>query len=157
MAILEKISEYEIQRGKPMPSKNHAILQNNLIFQLNLKYRNTYQILSEIALDLQDWESTPDIAIFSKMIIDFAIDEIRLSQVPLGVIEIISPTQALQELTDKIRRYFDKGVQSCWLVLPALQSIYVYKSATDHQVFTQQTTLQDAKLAIELALVEIFG
>ncbi|MCU0445790.1 MAG: hypothetical protein MUE85_12830 [Microscillaceae bacterium] len=75
LAILEKLSEYEIERGKHIPSKNHSILQNNLIFQLNLKYREKYQILSEIALDLQEWESTPDIAIFPKMPIDFAINQ----------------------------------------------------------------------------------
>jgi Uma2 family endonuclease len=157
MAILEKIAEYEVQRGKPKPSKNHSILQNNLIFQLNLKYREKYQILSEIALDLQDWESTPDIAIFPKMAIDFAIDEIRLTDAPLCIIEISSPTQALQELTDKIRKYFSKGVQFCWLVLPALQLIYVYKSASEQQVFTIQDTLKDSKLDIELPLKEIFG
>ena len=32
------LSEYEIERGKPIPSKNHAIVQRNLVFSLHLKY-----------------------------------------------------------------------------------------------------------------------
>lgn len=40
-------TDYEIERNKPMPSLNHAIIQGNLLFQLNLKYQIKYSILPE--------------------------------------------------------------------------------------------------------------
>jgi hypothetical protein len=36
------LSEYEIERGKPMPSKNHAIVQSNLLFHLRLHFGNVF-------------------------------------------------------------------------------------------------------------------
>jgi Uma2 family endonuclease len=157
MEIIEKkISEYEAQRGKPMPSKNHSIIQRSLIFQLMLHYRNEYEIFSEISLELSDWESTPDIAIFPKMAIDFLEDEIRLVESPMGVIEILSPTQTFTELMQKINKYFKNGVKSCWLVLPLVKNIYVFSSITDYKIFNFQDTLKDESLNIELPVNEIF-
>ncbi len=157
MEITEKVlSEYEIQRGKPMPSKNHSIIQRNLIFQLMLKYGNVYEIFSEISLELSDWESTPDLAIFPKMKINFLEDEIRLTETPLCVIEILSPTQALSALTSKANKYFKNGVKSCWLVLPSLRNIYVFSTITDYQIFSMNTILNDAALDIQIPLNEIF-
>lgn len=157
MEITEKVlSEYEIQRGKPMPSKNHSIIQRNLIFQLMLNYGNVYEIFSEISLELSYWESTPDLAIFPKMKIDFLEDEIRLTETPLCVIEILSPTQSLSDLTSKANKYFKNGVKSCWLVLPSLRNIYVFSTITDYQIFSMNTILNDDALDIQIPLNEIF-
>jgi Uma2 family endonuclease len=90
------------------------------------------------------------------MPIDFSVDEVRLTTPPLGVIEILSPTQSLQELTTKIGQYFAKGVQSCWLVLPTLKSIYVYQDSQTFQPYTAQDILIDKQLNIELTLAAIF-
>jgi Uma2 family endonuclease len=40
-------------------------------------------------------------------------DKIRMEMPPLGVIEILSPTQTLNDLTDKAISYFAHGVKSC--------------------------------------------
>lgn len=157
MEVLEKKSDYEIQRGKPMPSKNHAILQSNLNFEIRLKYKNQFTVLSEATLNLQDWVSTPDLAIYPKMEVNFTEDEIRLEEAPLAVIEILSPTQSLQELSDKAIEYLNREVQSVWLVLPSLQSITVYQSEKDFTVFTTPATLEDKKLKIQMELKEIFA
>ncbi|MBC8111475.1 MAG: Uma2 family endonuclease [Verrucomicrobia bacterium] len=157
METLVLTPTYEEERNKPMPSKNHAILQKRLIVALSVRYNSTYEILSEISLDLDDWQSTPDLAIYPKMQIDFNSDEIRLTEAPLGVIEILSPTQTLQELTDKIAKYFKAGTSSCWLLLPTLQSIFVFSDAKTHAVFQEHDLLEDKKLNIQLDLKEIFG
>lgn len=156
MEVLEQKSEYEIQRGKPMPSKNQAILQKRLIVYLSNHYDDKMEVLSEVSLNLQDWISTPDLAIYPKMEVNFAEDEIRLEEAPLAVIEILSPTQSLQGLSDKAVEYLNRKVQSVWLVLPSLQSITVYQSEKDFTVFTAPTTLEDEKLNIQLELKEVF-
>ncbi|MBK6931513.1 MAG: Uma2 family endonuclease [Saprospirales bacterium] len=149
-------SAYEIERGKPMPSKNHAIVQRNLVFHLHLKYGDRYSVLPEINIDLPIQDRVPDLAIYRSVEFTPGADEVRMTEVPLGIIEILSPQQSMTDLMVKRGEYFAAGVQSYWLVLPDLLSIYVFYSAEDYDVFTRQDLLTDKKLEIEVALGEIF-
>ena len=149
-------SEYEIERGKPMPSKNHAIVQRNLVFNLQLKYGDRYGVLPEINLDLPTRERVPDLAIYRSVEFTPGADEVRMTEVPLGVIEILSPQQSINDLMVKRGEYFAAGVQSYWLVLPDLLSVYVFYSPEEYEVFTRQEVLKDKKLEIELELGEVF-
>jgi Uma2 family endonuclease len=157
MEAVLTLSDYEIERGKPMPSKNHSIIQSNIVY-LTGKYRRTYRFLSEISLELDYWQSTPDIGIFPPMSIDTRHDEIRLTDAPLGVIEILSPTQSMTELTDKAERYFEYGVKSVWIVIPTLDTVAVYSSPDDFTFFkrNKNKTLKDTVLGIEISVNEIF-
>ena len=157
METLIVATPYEIERKKPMPSKNHSFIQSNLIFLLQLHYRNKYRIASELSLDLMGWESVPDLCIYAPMPMDLLHDEIELKEPPLAVIEIISPTQSLQELVNKAEKYFRSGVQSCWLVLPAVKNIYVFSTPTNYHIFKADETLIDDCLAISLPLAEAFA
>lgn len=150
------LSDYEIERHKPMPSFNHAIIQGNLITELNLRYRKKYSVASEVSLSLTDWPSVPDLAIYPKRPLDFQNDLIKVQEVPLAVVEIISPSQSLNELTDKAHQYFAHGVQSCWLVLLPLTTICVFSSADDYTYFRAHETLEDKNLGITLPLKEVF-
>lgn len=76
---------------------------------------------------------------------------------PIGVIEILSPTQTLNDLTDKSYSDFAKGVKSCWLVLPTLKTIYVFSWATQFEAFVQDELVKDKVLNIELPLSEVFA
>ena len=153
-----ELSEYEIERNKPMPSKNHSIVQSNLIFELQNKYRKTYSIASEIDLIMPEKPNTvPDIAIYPKLKIDFFEDQIGMKEMPLTTIEILSPSQSENELVAKAQRYFDAGVKSCWIVLPIFKAIVVLSAFTKRQVFTENMTLIDPTTGIELPLSEIFS
>lgn len=149
-------SGYEAERHKPMPSLNHAIVQGNLITELNLRYRSQYSVASELSLDLANWPSVPDISLFPKRPLDFKNDQIKVQEPPLAVVEIISPTQSLTELTDKAGAYFAHGVQSCWLILLPLTSICVFSSPDDYVFYRAEDTLFDAVLGVELPLKGIF-
>lgn len=149
-------SNYEIERGKPMPSKNHAFVQGNIYFQLRSKY-SKFQILPEVSLELKTSGKVPDLAIFENIEFTYSQDEIRVSQIPLAVVEILSPKQNLTDLLVKAHAYFEHGVQSYWLVLPALRSIYVFSTALESDVYTHKDILNDKKLGVELNLKEIFG
>lgn len=154
-AVLE--NTYEIERNKPMPSKNHGKIQSNVLFQLMTNYRNKYSILCELSLELNDWLCTPDIAIFDPEPLDVYNDEIRMTIPPLGIVEILSPTQTLNDLTDKAVTYFEHGVKSCWLVLPTLKTIYVFSGPRQFEAFIQDETVQDEVLGISLPLSTIFS
>jgi len=153
-AVIE-LSPYEQERNKPMPSKNHAILQNRIGFELTLHYENQYTVLSEVKLNTPPVDMVPDVAIYPLMEFDSLQDETKMDDMPLGAIEIISPSQGDQELVDKIARYFDFGVKSCWLVQPTFRIITVFSTKTTFKTFIEGE-LHDLVLDIRLDLKRIF-
>lgn len=153
-AVIE-LSEYEQERGKTMPSKNHAILQSNLIVELTIPYRDKYRLLSEVKLNMPPVDTVPDVAIYPLMEFDSLHDETKMDEMPLGAIEIISPSQGDQELVDKISRYFDFGVKSCWLVQPTFRIVTVFSDKTTFKTFIDGE-LYDPVLDIRLDMKRIF-
>lgn len=153
-AVVEQ-TDYELERGKPMPSKNHGRLQARLSWALLAKYGETFDVQSETSLRLTTGDFVPDISIFPFEESDWLDDEVRVSEAPLGVIEILSVTQGIQELVDKLDVYFEAGVQSCWIVLPTFRTIHVFSGKHDYKTFTEGT-LHDEKLNVEIDVDVIF-
>lgn len=148
------VSAYEIERDKPMPSKHHAIIQGNINFLLRLLYGNAFRVLSEIRIKFPIRDRIPDLAIYQPMA--YGEEEVKMTEIPLGVVEILSPTQSHEELETKRKEYFVHGVQSYWLVLPDLKSVYVFRSPDDYAVYSRNETLKDSVLGIEIDLAEVF-
>lgn len=149
-------SEYELERDKPMPSKNHSIVQGNLHFLLRSAYGKRFRVLPEVSIVVSARDKVPDIAIYSTIEFTPGEDQTRLETPPLGVIEILSPSQSLTELITKSAAYFEAGVLSYWLVLPDLRSIYVFSAPGEYQLFAKEDKLEDPRLEVELELKEIF-
>lgn len=149
------IEQYEQERNKPMPSKNHSIIQSNLIVELTIPYRDKFRLLSEVKLNMPPVDTVPDVAIYPLMEFDSLHDETKMEEMPLGAIEIISPSQGDQELVDKISRYFDFGVKSCWLVQPTFRIVTVFSDKTTFKTFIDGE-LYDPVLDIRLDLNRIF-
>lgn len=151
-----EVSQYELERGKPMPSKLHGRVQLKLGAALDNAYGDKFNFFSELSTDLSEWESVPDISVYPKMELDYSEDEVKVTEPPLCAIEILSPTQSLQELISKARRYFNYGVKSCWLVIPVLKNVYVFSSPESYQIFRDDQTLADPGLGITLELAKVF-
>ncbi len=145
---------YEIEREKPMPSKHHAIIQGNINFLIRLIYGDKFRVLSEISIKFPLRDRIPDLAIYRPM--EYGEEEIKMSEIPLGVVEILSPTQSHEELEIKRKEYFATGVQSYWLVLPDLKSVYVFRNPNDYDLYSRTETLNDKVLGIEIDLTEVF-
>ncbi len=152
MPTLEAVSRYELERGKPMPSMNHGVVQARLIVALD-SY-DEYTPVSELTLDLSP-AATPDVCIYPKLTLDWQNDQIRATEMPLTTIEIQSPTQSTQELVTKIQRLLTAGVQSAWLVEPTLKLIAVYLPDEEPQLFTKGE-LYDPATEIRVRLDQIF-
>jgi Uma2 family endonuclease len=154
----KELSQYEIERNKPMPSRNHSIVQSTLSMELGMRYRKEYSFFSELNITMPTRPDTvPDIAIYPKMKIDFLHDVISMEEMPLTVIEIISSSQSNDDILAKFERYFFAGVQSCWLVQPSMKAIYVYSQIGKYQFFNDEMTLIDKLTGIELPLNEVFS
>ncbi|MDX2304705.1 MAG: Uma2 family endonuclease [Microscillaceae bacterium] len=150
-----QLSEYEKERGKPMPSKNHGLIQSNLTGLLFASYRKTYSFPTELTLHLGEKDYVPDICIYPKMTFNGRQDEIRMTEVPITAIEIISPTQGQEEIMKKFETYFAHGVQSCWFVQTLTDSISIFLPDNQVLVFHQEI-LSDPTSRIAVDLREVF-
>jgi len=151
------LSQYETERNKPLPSLNHSIIQLNLGSELRARYKSRYRVASELSLDLSDWSSVPDICLYPFRPLDLQNDQVTVTESPLLTIEIIYPSQSLNELRYKAREYFQHGVQSCWIVLLPLSNIYVFSSPENYEIFRATETLIDPKMEISIPLGEVFA
>ena len=154
--IIEETSTYELERGKPMPSLNHARIEMQLMKVL-LPYEDKYDILPELSLKLSTGDAVPDLCIYPKRVFDFENDQVKVTEAPLTTIEILSPKQVLDDVVKKIRDiYLPAGVKSSWVVIPSLKTIHIL--TPDKQVRTFQTTgaFTDPATGIELKMEEVF-
>ncbi len=149
-------SAYELERGKPMPSQNHSIVQLNLGFELKTRYRDQFRFMSEINIAIGGRVLVPDVGIFEKTPVDMAHDVQVLTQLPLTTIEILSPRQALDDLIDKADAYLAAGVKSCWVVMPKLQGVAVFSAPGTYVFFRSPETLLDPATGVELPLEPLF-
>ncbi|MBC8153539.1 MAG: Uma2 family endonuclease [Bacteroidetes bacterium] len=156
-AVIEQLSEYELERGKPMPTTPHAIIQSNIVFELRSRYPQQYRILSELTLDTPSNGSTPDVVIYPFFKADFTKEyPARRSDAPLVTVEIQSPSQSLDEMVDKANVYFTFGVKSCWIVQPRIEGIFVFDQPNQYHFFHHNDTLKDLNFDIELSLSGVF-
>ena len=147
-------TEYELERGKPMPSLNHSILQSRLTICLGRF--SQYDIPTELSLDLPHGKAAPDLCILQASGHDWFNDQIKYKEIPLLTIEILSPTQSVDELKDKIFDiYFPSGVKSCWIVVPTLKMIAVFIPNQGVRNYIGGL-IKDDDLGIEIDMKEIF-
>ncbi|MEK7255092.1 MAG: Uma2 family endonuclease [Bacteroidota bacterium] len=151
-------TDYEIKRGKPMPSFNHAYVQSNTTTALRNKYKHQFTILPELDLDLPNATkpTVPDICIFPKREGNLSKDILKVKDPPLTTIEIVSPSQTLDEMKDKIfQNYFPAGVKSAWLIIPPARAVVIYTPDKKFKTYVSGE-FTDPATGITLAVDEVF-
>lgn len=155
MIISAELSQYEIERNKPMPNRIHGVIQGQLIFLLKSLYKNRFQIASEVSL-ATDPGSTPDVCIFPKKQLNRRVIESTEKEAPITTVEIQSPSQSIEQLEAKAwNLYFPMGVKSAWIVIPSLKAVKILLP-DDNEFFFNSGTVQDPETKVELSLNEIF-
>ena len=148
--------QYQNERGKPMPSLNHAKLQALLAAYFVVNYGENFDIFTEIEIELLDKRAVPDLAVYPIQASDWESDIIRRTDAPILTIEILSPKQALDDILAKIRTiYFPGGVQSSWVLIPAMRSINVMTSDKKIKSYNEGI-LKDDVSGFEIDLGKIF-
>lgn len=137
------------------PSYHHAYIAGNLIAAFHdLK---KYSVFSELTLQIEGKDYVPDISLYPKRTINYAAgDIIRMTEMPLLAVEVLSPSQGSQEILDKFSIYFAAGIQSCWLVVPLLRSIMVYSEKEKAQSFHAGEVI-DSVLDVRIPLDDLFA
>ncbi len=153
--LLENCISEALQQEEIVGSRNHSYIQSALVATLfNLK---KFTVYTELSLEIDDKEFKPDIALYSleQGIDSFSKDILRMTDMPLCAIEILSPRQFIESILEKFQIYFNAGVQSCWLVLPNARTISVYTDFDTVHSYSKEN-LYDEKLNLEMALSNIF-
>ncbi len=133
-------------------SNIHAAVQANLAHEL----RNVteYRIYTELSILIDAVEYKPDVSAYPYQELDKKHDIIKMEQLPISAIEIVSPTQLPQTIVTKIELYLHAGVQSCWMVVPYPSTITVYTADTEHTFF--DGNIVDPVLGIEFPFKHVF-
>ena len=162
------IPEYQDQPAPreliDMGSFNHSYLQTRIGSLLD-RY-DAYIPFTELTLDVSSAPfdevgirpqkaMEPDVCLYPYRTLNFRTDTLRMTEMPLLAVEIVSPVQGMLEIMDKFRVYFALGVKSCWLVLPTIQSVTVFTSPDDSTTH-DSGDLVDPNLNITLPIHAIF-
>lgn len=165
---MSELLENEIieDEDSSMGSINHSITQVRIASLLNNDERFT--VMTELSLDINQQnfsqygikakdEIKPDICLYPNTIDWQDIDIPKMTEMPLLAIEILSPSQSLEMLKNKVYAYFSLGVKSCWLAIPSIEAIDIYSQPKQHRTFTMNDTeVVDELLEIHLPIQKVF-
>lgn len=152
---------YELINGhlvmSPALSPHHQIIQSNLFFVLSrfVRERDEGQVLTA-PLDVRLSEETvlqPDIVFVDRSSLDI-IGEQDLDGPPDLVAEIVSPSTAHRDLTEKKRLYEEHDVREYWTVDPDQEVVEVFRNTENG--FVQHTRVVEHG-SVSSAVLEDFS
>ena len=148
--------EVEEFQSEDIMSLNHSRIINRFCVALD-KYDSQFDTFPELELELTTGKCKPDICIYPNLPIDWYNDTIFFTDSPLVAVEILSPKQALSELTDKaFKQYFPAGVKVVWIVVPLFRTVQILLPNGDLQHLSSNDIMKDPITAIEIDLKTIF-
>ena len=71
---------------------------------------------------------------------------------------MVSRTDSVDSIVDKVAEYFHAGVERVWVVFPSQEQVYVYDSPTSVRILTRTDELVGDPISpdFRLPLVELF-
>ncbi|MEZ4726082.1 MAG: Uma2 family endonuclease [Caldilineaceae bacterium] len=153
----------EEQEIDDMGSFNHSLVQGNLAY--SIRSHSGFSAFIELSLDASSLDKAlfptikdeliPDVCAYPKTpIID--LDILQMREMPLLVIEVISPRQGGHSIVQKFQAYFALGIHSCWLVDPTTAVVRVYSPNKPPITFASGDVIDDV-VNLRIPLAEIFG
>lgn len=155
---------YEFENGLAIPTGGMKNVERPIIQKILRKFTQTvaYQQMGEILPETKCWLNDdqmriPDAAFFtSSQIQDSGADK---HPIPSFVVEIISPSDKVKPVEQKVIEYFDAGVQVVWHIHPALRMVRVFTSSRqnvtcfEHDAFGAAPAIPD----LQLTVAELFS
>jgi Uma2 family endonuclease len=150
------VSEYERERGKPMPNEQHSTTQSNIIVAVAKRYKKKLRCMSELSIVVGYKTAVPDVCVYAYYEINWEEEPpAAKAEPPLLTIEIVSPLQTLATIREKALNYFQHGVQSCWIVQPELQTVSVLHPGGKTRTF-DSGMVEDSVVGISIPVAEVF-
>ncbi|MEE3715950.1 Uma2 family endonuclease [Tumidithrix elongata RA019] len=125
---------------KPMPQGKHSAIQGEFVPAINLvvKPKRIARAFPELRCTFGDRSTVPDIAVFTwnRIPRDENGEIANIFPVaPDWTIEILSPDQSQTKVTKNILHCLKYGTQMGWLIDPDEQTVFVYRSKQETEVF----------------------
>jgi Uma2 family endonuclease len=167
LALPEGDVTYEFVDGHAVPKVSpkffHSTLQAALIVLIRAWCKDKGRVCPEWAVILerqgQTWVPVPDLTYISyeRLAASWKRNE-ACPAIPELVIEIISPDQSTKELESKAIDYLNACVSRVWIVDPEAQSIKVFSSGGESQLYTDTMPIVDPLLpGLELTPRQVFA
>ena len=139
---------YEYIKGEliPMPptSVEHGKISANIAMYLGSHvHENRLECISVSGTGFQVGERVliPDIAIISTD--RLSDDQSKASPVPPDLaVEVVSPSDTLSRIQEKVFAYLEAGTQLVWVLEPRAKTVTVYRSETEITLLTRNDTLR---------------
>jgi Uma2 family endonuclease len=163
--VLDPDKNYEIVNGQPeekeTPGGTHAVISANLSGELRNYSKTTRRglVCSEANFKIGQNERIPDVAfVIAERVPPDGMPEGVVGFPPDLAVEIISPNDMHDKISEKVLEYLGVEVRQVWLVSSKLRSITIFRSLTDVQVFTEDSELvsEDLLPRFRCSLKEIF-
>ena len=88
-----------------------------------------------------------------------ADDQAAWDVVPHFAVEVISPTNTAYEVMEKIREYFEAGVQLVWVIYPLQRCVQVFESSKNSRILREGEELDGGTVlpGLRLNVSELFA
>ncbi len=129
----------------PMPptSVEHGYISANLSSLLHVYVRENQLgrvIISDTGFRVGEQVLIPDIAFLANARIPDNLS--KLSPIPPDLaVEVVSPTDVLYRVEEKVFAYLEAGTQLVWVLKPRSKTVTVYRSEMDITLLTRNDTL----------------
>ena len=151
-----ELSDYEKERGKPRPNIIHGVIQAALLIQFSKEAADRFLVVPELTLELTSGSSlTPDLAVLPRRPLHGTREPARCRDIPLMVVEIVSPSQGYEVIVEKTDAYFAHGVQSVWEVNPGLHVVAIHRPGQEVPDIFQHGEAKDPATGLTVQVEEI--
>ena len=137
---------YEYLNGELIPlaptSVEHGYISVNLSSLLHLYVRENQlgRVLSETGFRVGERVLIPDVSFISTD--QIPNDPSKASPIPPDLaVEVVSPSDTLHRIKEKVYAYLDAGTQLVWVLAPQDKTVTIYRSETDITLLTRNDTL----------------
>ena len=154
---------YEYIKGELLPivptSIQHGKINTNLFLPLGMYVRENQlgDIFMDTGFKVGERLLIPDIAYLTTG--RFPDDISKASPVPPDLaVEVVSPSDTLHRIQEKVFAYLEAGTQLVWLLEPLSKTVTVYRSETDIILLTRNDTLsgEDVVEGFSCQVAELF-
>ncbi|MEP6900285.1 MAG: Uma2 family endonuclease [Actinomycetota bacterium] len=150
MIAVEETTEEIINE---MPTYNHSYICLEIIIQILALQK--FRPLPELTLNIGKG-ITPDISVYPIELApqpNFFSDIIRYDKMPHLAIEVVSPSQNIQDLLEKAQMLIEAGAKTVWTVEPFSHSIWVTNE--EGTKLFHNTTIESEGITVDFQ--KIFG
>ena len=162
--LAKDYESYEYVKGElvpmSMPTMEQGKISSNIHFLLSFHVRQhklgeTY--IAETTFQTEESGRKPDVAFVSKGRIPENIRQ--TSPIPPDLaVEVVSPSDKVYDVLEKVLEYLDAGTQMVWVVEPIFKTVTVYRSPNNIKILTLNDILTGEEVVegFQCTVAEIF-